>query len=420
MIKRLIFLVAIIISLVSRSLVFGASAGVVINSFMISSSGKSTEEFVEIYNAGSEVVQLKNWRLVKKSAIGTTYNLLTSFPEFVIDPQKSVIIAHKDYSGEADLRYSVSSNSLSDNNTIILYSDAGSTEVDKVGWGTAKFFESQAISNPKSDEIWERKEIGMDTDNNLIDFKLYQESNEFTPGSSTFDGESNYELFITEFMPNPIGSDSDNEWVEIYNAGLDVSLGGLSINDKFGTVKSYNFPSEIQIKSGQYYLLPLKGTGVSLNNDGDALEIKDSNGTIVATSGENCGKSAEGISYAFDGEKWQWTKNPTPGSQNIIEIPPESTKQKATKKTTTTKKAKAPKAQVKGSTQKSEDIFAQREANVSANDKKIGIILIVMALVFGLAYTVYNNWSKIRELYIKKRKEYHQLCQKIRQRSKKG
>ena len=40
------------------------------------------------------------------------------------------------------------------------------------------------------------------------------------------------QIVITEFIPNPIGTDSQREWFEIYNAGADpVDLLGWTIKD---------------------------------------------------------------------------------------------------------------------------------------------------------------------------------------------
>ncbi len=423
MVKRWFFTLIIILFITSPIPVFGVSDTVVINSFRLRTNEKSTDEFVELYNAGINAVSLKDWRIRKYTSGGTSYyNLLTTFPEITLEASESLIIAHKDYSDTADLFYSTSY-SLAEDNSLVLYSDAGKTEIDRIGWGSAKLFEGTPLPNLKPDEIWERKEPGLDTDNNMADFELRATVSETgeSPVTGTKDnvGAIVSSLFITELMPNPEGADSGKEWVEFFNGGTDLDLSGYSLTDKLGSVKTYYFPSGFSLTSEQYFVFPLKGTGISLNNDGDALEIKDPDGRIVASSGSNYGTAKEGASWSYDGAAWQWTKVPTPGAVNIIEVPVAATKAKTTK-SKTVKKAAIPKASVKGSSAEADDLFEAREQRVNENDKKIGMILIVLALVGGLAYTVYTNWSQIREVYLKERKKYYQFRQKIRQKTTKG
>lgn len=422
MVKRWFFTLIIVFLIVSPVPVFGASDTVVIGAFRLRTSEKSTDEFIELYNAGTAAVSLKDWRIRKYTSGGTSYyNLLTTFPEIILEASESLVIAHRDYGDTADLYYSTSS-SLAEDNSLVLYSDAGKTEVDRIGWGSAKLFEGTPLPNPKPDEIWERKEPGLDTDNNATDFELRSTTSgtDEPPVTGPEDGIGAIvsSLFITELMPNPEGTDAGKEWVEFFNGGAELNLSGFSLSDKLGSIKTYYFPDGFNLASEQYFVFSLKGTGISLNNDGDALEIKDSSGRIVAESGPAYGPAKEGMSWAFDGTAWQWTKVPTPGAANIIEVPIAATKAKTTK-SKTVKKATIPKASVKSSRSEADDLFEAREQRVNENDKKIGMILIVLALAGGLAYTVYTNWSQIREVYLKERKRYHQIRQKIRQKTKK-
>ncbi|MBI2263456.1 lamin tail domain-containing protein, partial [Candidatus Berkelbacteria bacterium] len=155
---------------------------VVISEIQIGGS-TATDEFVELYNPTSATIDLSNWRLSGKSSSGTLGNLLTSFPKDAnILAFSFLLIAHPNYTGSVkeDLSYSTN-NSLAINNTIILYSDAGLTTVDKVGWGTAKDFEGNAFAlNPANVQGLERKPgnlypeqgNGLDTNNNDQDFDL--------------------------------------------------------------------------------------------------------------------------------------------------------------------------------------------------------------------------------------------------------
>lgn len=141
------------------------------------------DEFVELYNPTASAIIVEGWRLSRKTATGTETNLVTSFPDQT--PDLSVpafgffLIAPPEYDGPTprDLAYTTTSRIAADN-TVILYSDAGVTVVDKVGMGAATDREGAAAPNPPANGSLERKPAsdfggnkgnGIDTDRNLDD-----------------------------------------------------------------------------------------------------------------------------------------------------------------------------------------------------------------------------------------------------------
>ena len=201
MLKRNIFALIIILAISPRVIVWGQSNDVVINSFRIRTAEKSTDEFIELYNNSENTINLNGWRLVKKTATGSVNNLVIDFKEIVIAGQSSIIVSHRDYSGSKDLTYTATTYSLSDDNSIVLYSDAGKKEVDTVGYGKSQLFEKNPIPNPAADEIWERKLQGVDTDDNFQDFQLRRVITDEADPESTLAVDTNYQIFITEIMP---------------------------------------------------------------------------------------------------------------------------------------------------------------------------------------------------------------------------
>jgi len=87
----------------------------------------ANEEFIKLYNPNNQAVDLAGWSLKRKSQSGKEYNLVsTSKFEGKIPPVGYFIIAHKDYSGLADLKYSNNSNPLSySGDTVLLINSAG-------------------------------------------------------------------------------------------------------------------------------------------------------------------------------------------------------------------------------------------------------------------------------------------------------
>jgi len=77
------------------------------------------------------------------------------------------------YKGSAtlDLRFSGKSYYLTNNNTVLLYSNCG-TLLDKVGFGSAADFEGSPAPDPNEGQSIQRKELGVDTDDNSEDFSI--------------------------------------------------------------------------------------------------------------------------------------------------------------------------------------------------------------------------------------------------------
>ena len=157
----------------------------------ISLSGFTTsDEFVELYNPTDQDINLQNWRLRKKTDSGAESNLVASLSGVIKSHGYFLIVPQTGYMGlvPGDRTFSVAGAQLAQDNTVLLYSDAGITLVDKVGFGAVVDREGTAAANPIVGEGLERKANsnstvesmvegvdkflgnGEDTDNNSSDF----------------------------------------------------------------------------------------------------------------------------------------------------------------------------------------------------------------------------------------------------------
>ena len=121
---------------------------------------------------------------------------------------------------------------------------------------------------------------------------------------------------INEFLPNPVGSDTENEWIELENTiPTTVSLCGWTLDDMEGgssphPLDSYTIPPE------GYLVLPATKTHIALNNDGDHVRLYGPGRIlfqdIIFT------EDREGESFARRDEDgvFAWTSIPTPGERN--------------------------------------------------------------------------------------------------------
>ena len=124
------------------------------------------------------------------------------------------------------------------------------------------------------------------------------------------------DIQISEFMPNPTGSD-DGEWIEIKNLlDKNSNISGWFIDDEDGGSKPYQFPENTIIPARGFLVLYKIQTKLALNNDVDSVRILKPNNEVQEKI--NYAEGAEGASYARSENGWFWTTTPTPASENLI------------------------------------------------------------------------------------------------------
>jgi hypothetical protein len=125
-------------------------------------------------------------------------------------------------------------------------------------------------------------------------------------------------VVFNEIFPNPVGSDKDKEFIEIYNKDdNNILLNGWFVKkiSPKGSVKKYKFKEEDKIESKKYFTLITSG----LNNDGAMVELFNNQGEkIDARSYKNV---LEGKSYNCDEKnskkQWYWAI-PSKNIKNFI------------------------------------------------------------------------------------------------------
>ncbi|MDD2758163.1 MAG: lamin tail domain-containing protein [Patescibacteria group bacterium] len=125
---------------------------------------------------------------------------------------------------------------------------------------------------------------------------------------------SSSSVFLNEIYPNPPGSDTEEEFIEIKNSSTRaVDLSGWKISD---LTRSYNLSGAIQ--PGQIIFFKRPATKISLNNT-TREEVKLTNAAGAVVDSVGYASAAEGESFSRDGAGvWKWTIEPTPGAANKI------------------------------------------------------------------------------------------------------
>ena len=126
-------------------------------------------------------------------------------------------------------------------------------------------------------------------------------------------------IFITEVLPNPKGPDTENEFIEIFNADImPVNLRGWQLDDEEGGSRPYTIQHDLILKPGQYVALLRSQTKLALNNDEDSVRLFAPNGELIDQM--HYTSSKEDQSWVLDEQfNWQLSATPSPGEINILD-----------------------------------------------------------------------------------------------------
>lgn len=152
-------------------------AQVVVNEVQTGGSGGNTDEWVELYNPCTTVVNLAGCKLAYRSATNATpTDTSTIAPlNLTIAANGYLLIANSGYSGSAtpDIKPFAGSG-LADTGGGVGLRDSAGALVDSMGWGSASnpFVEASTATNGAHGQSMARTPNGTDTNNNMNDFKI--------------------------------------------------------------------------------------------------------------------------------------------------------------------------------------------------------------------------------------------------------
>lgn len=126
-------------------------------------------------------------------------------------------------------------------------------------------------------------------------------------------------IIINEFLPDPEGSDSDNEWIELKNPTDQIAiLDGWALDDAEGGSKPFALDG-YKIQPESFLIIKSSENKIALNNTNDEVRLMDYHGNVidkVAYEKTNSGKS---IARKTD-NTWEEAETPTPGTENIFPL----------------------------------------------------------------------------------------------------
>ncbi len=124
-------------------------------------------------------------------------------------------------------------------------------------------------------------------------------------------------LQLTEILPNATGSDTDREYVEIYNPSVvEVDLTPYVIRVGEAADKFYSFPPGAKIGPGEYRAFYNGVIKFTLANTMGRVVLGTVDGTILGDTGRY-NSPDDNSAWAFIDGAWQYTNRPSPGQANL-------------------------------------------------------------------------------------------------------
>jgi hypothetical protein len=309
-------------------------------------------EWIELYNNSAETIDLTNWRI--EAAQSKDSALIIS--NGVIEPYGYFVICKKEMEFCHYVHSKLSFNNSYDKNGAVVLKDASLSVIDATPIPSGAFWPKGKNQTKQTMERVNPQHNGQDVSNwqtsafengtpgkmnsqpesqvseitNVLAASTTSQINKDDNKEENLSAQVSFSLqeqnnksrdykniFINEIMPAPLGTDSENEWIELYNNNdFEVSLAGWQIKDQTGAITRYNFPASAKIAPQGFLVVSRKESKITLNNSADGIELLDMLGTIKDSVSYS--KAPKGKSWSKIGASWQWSAVPTPGQKNII------------------------------------------------------------------------------------------------------
>lgn len=314
-----------------------SNSSVVINQVQTGAASSTAQELISIYNNTDKPVDITNWCLTYATASDATQVSLTCLKppdnktHIYLKSYQSAVFATSEftqiYTGVApDATFTAGVSSSAGHIKLL---NSTKEVIDVVGWGTAVKPEGTAIVAHPNGKLLQRKatQIPMlqDTNNNSADFTiadlqipapggLYEEvvQPQCPPDAPLC--KDVYPI-ISELLPDAEGSDTGNEFIELYNpSDHPINLKDYILQLGPSYAKSYQLPA-ITLDPHSYITYSDAQTGLALPNTSASVRLLNVFGDTVSESTYT--NLEEGVAWALIDNVWYATYQPTPAQPNV-------------------------------------------------------------------------------------------------------
>lgn len=326
-----------------------ASTGIVMTRIQAGGNGAATQEFIVLYNNSDDEVDISGWCLTNKNS--TTIACFTVAPgeaRYLPSHAHAAVVSNSYASLNAAVVPTVSyapisqsSGSITGSADTISLLDHTGTLVDRQSWTTSLAagmqFERRSTGAPgvyqdtDAAADWNMTQSGvLPNDETVVDTTsvdicpnidaiqlLLPVGKEINAVGECVD-QVVVQIEVTEILPNAVGTDAGNEFIELYNPNdFAVQLSdyvlyvGPQLNEK------YALPIGVTIGAHEYKSFTNNDINFNLLNTSSKVLLALKNG-IVVSEVLPYQSPKEGQSWAFIDGMWQYTDYPTPGRENVF------------------------------------------------------------------------------------------------------
>jgi hypothetical protein len=302
-----------------------------------SGTGHANDEFIELYNATTNDISLKGWKIEYRAtstangddcAKGWTKSV--ALPDKLIKSHQFFLLSDRTYPLVADATFNLD---LSGTSGTIRVLDAEKETIDALAWGDAScglgrpagLGAGQSLERLPGAQVAQGGN-GYDTGDNANDFLVRQSpepQSTLSPAEEPlqFAGETaNSSLEISEVLVNPAPGAAAGPFIEFYNNGPDaLVLSGYNV--KVGPT-GYYLPARV-ILPDAYMTIQSETFPLNLDPNGSSLLLNNALGTTIDEV--TWPTAPAGASRIWQDDAWTWTLSPTPGATNEYNPLPEPT-----------------------------------------------------------------------------------------------
>lgn len=349
------FMVSVVVLLSSvyvplgYSRAYATSASVLITRIQAGGVGAATQEFIVLYNNSADEVDITGWCLTNKSSAHFVCFTTPLTGQALYLPGHAYAVVASDSlaislpTGMVTATYvptSQSSGSITGSSDSVSLLDASGVVIDRQSWTTALSSGMQLERRGTGDPaLYDDTDSATDWSVTASRVLPYDETEldaaivDICPNIDgiqaviPFGKEKNSDgdcvekyvvmLTITEVLPNAVGTDIGQEFIEIYNPNanpVDLSFYELRIGPQLEN--TYDFPSGSVIASSSYVHFSNAAIPFTLLNSSSIVALVHKSGVVVSQAPAYLDPK-DGESWAVIDGVWQYTATPTPGEVNI-------------------------------------------------------------------------------------------------------
>jgi hypothetical protein len=314
---------------------YAASAPIVITQIQAGGSGAALYETVHLYNNSAEEVDITGWCLANKTSVKfacftdeTDESLRFFLPPYSYATVGSTALAAYLNEDGFSLTYEStnhSSGALVGSSETVSLLDADGAVRDRHTWATTLvggmiYQRGESDGTPLTyldtdrPSDW-RVEPAHFMPDNQVERRFVDQGPEPEPEPEP-EEPLPLPLMITELLPNAAGSDTGQEFIELYNPHdqeLRLSQYQLWVGPAFE--KSFSLPDEV-LAAGQYRVVTNAEIAFSLLNTSSRVKLTLLDGRVIDET-PAYSEPKEGESWGVLNATWIYTDQPTPGSPNL-------------------------------------------------------------------------------------------------------